>query len=67
VGVVAYFGGNPDNIAKWMPTIPGSDLTKRVETLEANQETLVKTVTEHEKALELLLPRARALEEPVRE
>lgn len=53
--VVGYFGGNPDNVAKWMPDFPaGGNTTEVVERLgriESHIETLVKVVGEHDKLL----------------
>lgn len=61
--IVGYLGGNPDNIQKWLPEVPGNntEIISRLDKLDSNLETLAKIVGEHDK----LLSQTKSDEKPV--
>lgn len=55
--VVGYFGGNPDNVSKWLPNLDNlgvgtsNEVVERVDKLEENVDVLTKAVSAHEAKL----------------
>ncbi len=54
--IVVYFGGNPDNVKKWIPDLSGlggdnTEVVQRVDKLEGTVNVLAKAVEAHEKKL----------------